>query len=227
MYPQQAGNALVMGKVTLWFMLNQHGALLLQAAPPQTSSAQTPPAQPALARPFSADMEENATDLAGSMRDIKGKIYVSRPQMRMDVQQPGHPLIILLVNTTTRTTDMLYPEQHKYMEIKADPKNPREHGSGMDTAISALHSNPCAEGKNTTCRDIGTEQVNGRTCEHWQVTDKNGKVIGEVWLDKSLHIAIKGVSERGTRQLTNVKEGEPPASLFKIPTGYRRIDLGK
>lgn len=208
-------------KFAIWILL---WAVLLQLAPAQTPS----PAQtPTHARPFSADMEENATDLAGNMRDIKGKMYVSRPLLRMDMQQPGHPLIILLVNTATKTTDMLYPEQHKYMEIKANPKNPMEHGNGVATEIAALRSNPCAEGKDATCKNIGTEQVNGRTCEHWQIIDNKGKVIGDVWLDKSLRIGIKSVSERGTRQLTNIKEGEQPASLFKIPTGYRKMDLGK
>lgn len=212
-------------KFAIWILLL---AAPLQAAPPQMPAPQMSPAQPPPhASPFSADMEENATDLAGNMRDIKGKIYVSRPHVRMDMQQPGHPLIILLVNTTTKTMDMLYPEQHKYMEIKADPKNPMEHGSGMATEIAALRSNPCAEGKDTACKNLGTEQVNGRTCEHWQITDKNGKVIGNVWLDRSLHIGIKSISERGTRQLTNVKEGEQPASLFKVPPGYQKIDLAR
>jgi hypothetical protein len=171
-------------------------------------------------------MEENGTDSAGNRRDIKGKMYFSRPHLRMDMQQPGHPLIILLVNTATETTDMLYPEQHKYMEIKADPKHPKEPG-GMATEVAAQRSNPCADGSDTICKNVGTEQVNGRTCEHWQITDKKGKAIGEVWFDKSLHVGIKSVSDRGTRELTNVKEGEQPATLFKIPVGYQKIDLGR
>src|SRR5689334_564908 len=104
-------------KFAIWILLL--GALL-QSASAQTSAAQKP--QPGIS--YSADMEENASDLAGNMRDIKGKMYVSRPHLRMDMQQAGHPLIILLINTATKTTDMLYPEQHKYMEVKADPNNP-------------------------------------------------------------------------------------------------------
>jgi hypothetical protein len=208
-------------KFAVWILLC---TVLLQLAPAQTPS----PAQtPAHAKPFSADMEENATDLAGNMRDIQGKIYVSRPLLRMDMQQPGRPLIILVVNGTTKTTDMLYPDQHKYMEIKADPKTSTGHGNAAAAEIATLRSNPCDEWKDTTCKNIGTEQVNGRACEHWQIIGKNGKVISNVWLDKSLGIAIKTVSERGSRQLTNIKEGEQPASLFKIPNGYSKMDLGQ
>ena len=113
-------------------------AVLLQGAPPQKTAGQKPAAQAAAhGSPFSADVEENATDLAGNMRDIKGKMYVSRPHVRMDMQQPGHSLIILLVNTATHTTDMLYPEQHKYVEVKADPKSTTEHGSGIVTDVAA------------------------------------------------------------------------------------------
>jgi hypothetical protein len=42
------------------------------------------------------------------------------------------------------------------------------------------------------------------------------KSSGTRGIDKSLHIGIKSVSERGTWQLTNVKEGEQPATLFNL-----------
>ena len=207
-------------------------AALLLAMLPLAALAQTQPAHPAPAQtpphftPFSADLEEIANDLDGTKRDIRGKMYVSRPHVRMDMQDkrdPGHPPIIILLNSTTKTMDMLYPEQHKYMEINASRANPSGHGS-MPTDAAAPRSNPCAERKDVTCKNLGTEQVNGRTCDHWQVTDKGGNVTN-VWLDKSLHIAVKTVGTAGSQELTNIKEGEQPASLFQIPAGYRKIDL--
>ena len=69
-------------------------------------------------------------------------------------------------------------------------------------------------------------QVNGRTCEHWRITGQDGKT-GEIWIDKSLHFPIKGVNQDETYQLSNIKEGEPAASLFEVPPGYRKFDLSQ
>jgi hypothetical protein len=76
-----------------------------------------------------------------------------------------------------------------------------------------------------TCKNLGTEQVNGRSCDHWQITDKNGKV-SNLWIDQKIHFPIKTVSEDSTWELSNIKEGEPAASLFEIPPGYQKMDMG-
>ena len=65
----------------------------------------------------------------------------------------------------------------------------------------------------------------GRTCDHWQITDKEGKV-SNVWVDRKLHFPIKTVSADSTWELTNIKEGEPDAGLFQIPPGYHKMDMG-
>ena len=77
-----------------------------------------------------------------------------------------------------------------------------------------------------TCKKVGVEQVNGRTCDHWQFADKSGNTKN-VWIDQQLHFPIKQVSSEGTWQLTNIREGEPEASLFQVPAGYQRMDMGR
>ena len=58
------------------------------------------------------------------------------------------------------------------------------------------------------------------------VTDKNGKV-STAWVDQKLLVPIKSVSSEGaTLELTNVKEGAPPAATFELPAGYTKMDLG-
>ncbi len=86
-------------------------------------------------------------------------------------------------------------------------------------------SNPCAGDAGATCKKVGVEDVNGRTCDHWQITHKDGSV-SNVWVDQKLHFPIKSVSPDSTWELTNIKEGEPDASLFVIPSGYRKMDMG-
>ncbi len=57
------------------------------------------------------------------------------------------------------------------------------------------------------------------------MTDKNGKV-SNIWIDQKLHFPIKTVSEDSSWELSNIKEGEPSASLFEIPSGYQKMDMG-
>jgi hypothetical protein len=87
-------------------------------------------------------------------------------------------------------------------------------------------SNPCANQEGVTCKNLGTEEVNGRTCDHWQMTDKNGKVSNS-WIDQKLHFPIKTTSTDSSWELTNIKEGQPEASLFEIPAGYHKMDMGQ
>jgi hypothetical protein len=84
--------------------------------------------------------------------------------------------------------------------------------------------NPCSADPGTTCKNLGTETVNGRSTDHWQITHKDGN-ISDVWIDNSLHFPIKTVSQGTTWELTNIKEGPQDASLFQIPAGYRKMDM--
>ena len=67
--------------------------------------------------------------------------------------------------------------------------------------------------------------MNGRSCDKWELTSKQGKQT--VWIDPKLHFPIRSVSADGnTMDLTNIKEGSQPASLFEFPAGYTKMDLG-
>lgn len=151
-------------------------------------------------------------------------MYFTSGHMRMDMQGSSRGAAIMITNTATQTTDMLMPQQHMYMEFKADQTAMRR--PGMMPSIKPLSDpgNPCAGDSGATCKKVGVEEVNGRTCDHWQVTHKDGSV-SNVWVDQKLHFPIKSVSPDSTWELTNIKEGEPDASLFEIPSGYRKMDV--
>jgi outer membrane lipoprotein-sorting protein len=86
--------------------------------------------------------------------------------------------------------------------------------------------NPCGKMADVTCKNSGTETVNGRLCDKWVTTDKNGKTT-TAWIDKKLFFPIKTVTADGaTMELTNIKEGAPPASTFDVPAGYQKMDMG-
>jgi hypothetical protein len=85
-------------------------------------------------------------------------------------------------------------------------------------------ANPCANQPDITCKKIGVETVSGRACDHWEITDKNGKV-SNVWVDEKLHFPIKMASADSTILLTNITEGEPDAALFQIPSDFKKMDM--
>ena len=190
--------------------------ILLQVATAQTAM------QP---QPFSADMQLSSTRGGSMTRDMTGKMYFGSGHMRMEMQGGPRGGGILITDFKTQTTDILMPEQHMYMESKAGAM--AGPAASMMPNVKPLRdpSNPCAGEEGMTCKNLGVEQVNGRTCDHWQITNKNGKVVN-AWIDQKIHFPIKTVSEDSTLTLTNIKEGEPDASLFQIPAGYTKMDMG-
>jgi hypothetical protein len=177
-------------------------------------------------RPFSADLHVTSGRGGDAGHEVNGKIYLTQDHMRLEME--GGPLggSVFLTNIATQTTDMLMPQQHMYMEFKAD-QAAMAHRPGMAPSIKPFRDpdNPCATNDGSTCKSLGVEQVNGRSCVHWQITSKSGKVSNS-WVDEKLHFPIKTVNEDSSWELTNIEEGEPEGSLFEIPAGYRKMDLG-
>jgi hypothetical protein len=176
-------------------------------------------------QPFSADMHFSSTRGGGANREMTGKMYFASGHMRMDMQSGPRGGAIIITDFKSQITDILMPEQHMYMEHQAGEM--AGHGPGMMPDVKPLRdpSNPCANQEGATCRKIGVEEVNGRTCDHWQIAHKDGKV-SNVWIDQKLHFPIKTVTEDSTWELSNIKEGEPSPSLFEIPSGYTKMDMG-
>ena len=190
----------------------------------KVAAAQVPPHL----TPFSADMEFTSARAGGAAHDMTGKLYVNPDHMRMDMNSGPRGGAIVITNMATKTTDTLMPEQHMYMEFTADQAMMMRRG-GMTSSIKPFTdpNNPCANQEGWTCKNLGVEQVNGRSTDHWQITDKNGKVTN-AWVDQKVHFPIKSVTQDGsTWQLTNIKEGEQPAGLFEIPEGYQKMDMGQ
>jgi len=173
--------------------------------------------------PFSADMQVSTMQAGPAARDMSGKLYVSQQAMRMDMSGEGPRQAIIINTFATKTVDILMPQQQMYMEHKAGD-NPLHRGPNPSDVHPYDPKNPCASDPSTTCKNLGTETVNGRSCDHWQITHKDGNV-SDVWIDNKLHFPIKTVSEGTTWQLTNIKEGPQDASLFQIPAGYHKMDM--
>ncbi|HEY2114266.1 MAG TPA: DUF4412 domain-containing protein [Candidatus Angelobacter sp.] len=178
-------------------------------------------------QPFSADM---STTSANGNANFKGKFFLSLPKMRIDMtdtgQRQGGPFggkMSMIMDATAKMAYMLMPEQQMYMEMPLDKNNPFLQRMPK---LQNLNSDPCSfSEQGSTCKKLGTEAINGRTCDKWEVTDKSGKKE-TLWIDQKLHFPIKTTDGQLTTEFTNIKEGAQDASLFKIPDGYRKMDMG-
>lgn len=173
--------------------------------------------------PFSADMQTSSMQANPTNRDMNGKLYVSPQAMRMDMQGEGPREAIIITTFATKTVDIIMPQQRMYMEHRAG-ENAMHRGPNTADVHPYDPKNPCASDPDTTCKNMGTETVNGRSADHWQITHQDGSV-SNVWIDTKLHFPIKTVSEGTIWQLTNIKEGAQDPSLFQVPSGYRKMDL--
>ena len=175
-----------------------------------------------LPQPFSADFTvttKNATK-------VGGKMYFAMPKIRMDMtsmpdsarNSPMGGNMSMIIDSSTQTSYMLMPQMQMYMEMHGESgrMNP-----GMRN-LQNLGKGYCPEG--STCKKVGSEVVNGRSCDKYEITDKNGSK-GTVWVDQKLNFPIRAIGSDGSQtDFTNIKEGAQDPALFKVPPGYKPFD---
>lgn len=173
--------------------------------------------------PFSADMQMTSAN-PKAPKDVTGKIFLGDNHMRINLNSGG-PETAMITDFATKTVDVLIIEPKMYMEHKVGAMTRRGvAGDPSDDLKPFDPENPCANQPDVTCQKIGVETVSGRTCDHWEITDKNGKVAN-VWVDEKLHFPIKMTSPDTTIVLSNITEGQPEASLFQVPADFHKMDL--
>jgi outer membrane lipoprotein-sorting protein len=168
---------------------------------------------------FSADVKMTGT---GAQPLSTGKVFFGGEKVRIEMNAQGHQAI-MISDSAGKAAYMLMPEQHMYMDLS----NLAGHQNRPDwRAYDA--ANPCLGMADTTCRKAGTEVVDGRSCDKWQFTEK-GKTASDrtVWIDQKSGIPVKTAMSNGNiLELTNIKEAPQSASLFEIPEGYQKFDMG-
>jgi hypothetical protein len=175
--------------------------------------------------PFSADLEISSTGSDAGQRDMQGKLFVATGHMRMNMDNPTGRQTAIITDFATKTVDILLVPQQMYIEHKAGDMPGRGPGAGPTQDLKPYDpDHPCATQPDLTCKKIGVEDVSGRTCDHWEITDKGGKVTN-LWIDQKLHFPIKTVSQNSTLLLSNIKEGEPDAALFTVPADFHKVDM--
>ncbi|MGO8793641.1 MAG: hypothetical protein ACLQLC_02365 [Candidatus Sulfotelmatobacter sp.] len=181
---------------------------------------------------FAASQAEFSAEMVNLQKpDHTVKVYFTKDKMRAEMQDSGpRGGGVAIVNFATQNTLVLMPQQHMYMEMPMQAQKQR-----MSYANDFFHTgdveNACSDwqklayNKSVSCHRVGDETVNGRSTVKYESTNTNGDV-GQFWLDTKLRFPVKWQYKDDKWELRNIQEGAQPASLFEVPAGYNKMDLG-
>jgi hypothetical protein len=179
----------------------------------------------AMAQEFSAEIVNTHNGTEGT----PSKIFVGKDKIRIESAdlQRSHGAVIM--NFSTQTMDVLMPERQMYFESL-----PGQMPGGRrmfrffrpdDVNDACTEWAKMADHPKGTCRRVGTDTVNGRSAVKYEGTSEEGKT-GYFWLDTKLKFPLKWQETDGGGELRNIQEGAQPESLFEIPAGYQKLDMG-
>jgi hypothetical protein len=151
---------------------------------------------------------------------VQGRLYSGGDRWRLDIASQGREGGMIF-NLQSHTVYVLVPLQKLYMEV-------RDSGTGagplsLPDIRPADPSNPCASALWTNCRKLGSEVINGRTCDNWQFNTGMTTRVG--CLDQRIRVFIRTTGADGrVAELRNIREKAQPQSLFEIPAGYHKME---
>ncbi len=161
---------------------------------------------------FSADMVTTNGEKVHT-----GKFYVENPYYRMDMEEAGQKMFVV-VNNETKTTRVFMPAQKMYMEMKSD-----DIKSMSNDVFQSLE----AQKQKYETKLIGEETVNGYACEKYQVM-MDGSPVSTYWQSSEIEYPIKVVSgdnQNMVMELKNIEKGDVDDGLFKVPAGFTKMDM--
>jgi hypothetical protein len=174
---------------------------------------------------FSAEV----VDLQKTNTPSQAKIYFAKDKIRIESQGTSAQGGAIIVNFATQTSIVLIPQQHMYMETAAKSQNQRM-GFGSTFFRTGDVENACGDWQKSqnqggTCNKVGDESVNGRSTVKYEATNSSGDV-SHFWLDVKLRFPVKWQGKNSSGELRNIQEGPQPASLFEIPAGFTKMEMG-
>lgn len=149
-----------------------------------------------------------------------GKLYFARDKMRSDMNMKAKGMqksqLIMIYRRDKKELWGLNPDKKIFIQMPLDEKKWEQQAKGMV--------------KSEKAKVLGKETVNGYRCVKKQVTRKI-EVMGMkmtttqiIWVSDKMDMPIRTRSKNGAiTELRNIKEGKPPASLFEIPPGYKKV----
>lgn len=173
---------------------------------------------------FSADIMETQKGEGPQAKVYFGKDKIRFEPTKKDPRGGG----ALIMDLSSQTSTVLMEQQHMYMQLPAQIANQRNAYHFFRTGDV---ENACGDwlaqswNKGGTCHKVGGDNVNGRSTVKYEGTNAKGE-SGTIWLDPKLRFPVKWQGKNGGGELQNIKEGAQPDSLFEIPSGYTKFDMG-
>jgi outer membrane lipoprotein-sorting protein len=163
--------------------------------------------QAAAGTQFSADMVQKAGGETSKMRYYQGD-----QKMRTEMKNEDGQVVVSIIDLKTRIMLKLMPKEKMYMELPM----------GGDSAAWAADEK--TQNEYYDMKPAGTETVNGYVCDKYNlIPKKQGLEKATTWISRKLSYPIKSVSASHSMELTNIREGAQPASLFEVPKGYQKM----
>jgi outer membrane lipoprotein-sorting protein len=159
---------------------------------------------------FVANMSETVDNVTRM-----NKLYVKNDKYRMEMEEEGHQVIVL-VNQETGLTQVLMPGEKVYMEMANDD-------------MQSLMNDPFQSAKYTEKRGekvkTGTEKISGYDCDVYSI--QSGKTeLMRLWYSKKLDFPLKialGGDQTHVMELSDIKMAEADEELFMMPAGYTKM----
>ena len=173
---------------------------------------------------FSADIVETQKGEGPQAKVYFGKDKIRFEATKKDPRGGG----AFIIDLSTQSSTVLMDQQHMYMQLPQQIANQRNAYHFFRTGDV---ENACADwlaqswNKGGTCKKVGRDTVNGRSTIQYEGTNAKGE-SGTIWVDPKLRFPVKWQGKNGSGELQNIKEGTQPASLFEIPAGYSKFDIG-
>jgi len=169
-------------------------------------------AEKSAAAQFTADMVDSVHH-GGQSRT--GKIYVKGFRYRMDQEEDGQKVTVL-VDQETRLTRVFLEAERMYLEMPNDDPQ-------------SLFNDPFQAAKYVeelgTKSKIGSEKVSGYACDIYSVNYDTMHLM-DIWVARKLEFPIKvqlsGKYSR-TMLLSNIKETQLNDDVFAGPVGYAKV----
>ncbi len=144
-------------------------------------------------------------------KSTTGKIYVKDALYRMD-QEEGGQKIVIIVDQEKGITRAFLPAKKMYVEMNTTDPRSLMNDPFQGTKFLATRLKP---------EKTGRETLNGFECDIYTFKDQGKELVVE-WISSSLGFPLKIVNHSTNRtvELKNVRTGPPDDSLFQIPNGY-------
>jgi hypothetical protein len=167
-------------------------------------------------------------------RDGEGRTRREEVMSGMGPVQVSMPKVIFIHDPVAGAAYILNPDKQTAQVMKHDAS----HGMSMDQMHAKMQKAFAANGDQGDVKTeaLGTQQIEGVAAQGTRVTrtipagkignEQPIQITVETWVSPDLQTTV--VQKRNDPrfgetvfQLTNIKQGEPDASLFQVPSGFK------